>query len=292
MTTTNETRAIMCITNQMHDFRSCTHRGAHTVNCDGWEYAWNDETQSEETTGHRCKGCRPREARVGQLCLNCYEKVVHAVAEWEPWASMLRGIDRAVQRDNGGISGQSLGYVPIPGTALALDEVWSYGKSMKAGVDDWVTTVAGAKDARRFARALESALRTHAVEEKAHAVKRTRCTECGRLTLVWNPAMTLGGNVTVKCSNPGCQHEMDQDSFDKIAAIEKPSVTVNVRLPSGRDEFAEAFDPRRPEHADLDPLSVLTVAQLRALLPEDMPRLKYLRKFELLQALHDAEAAA
>lgn len=286
----DETRAIMCVTNQMHDFRSCTHRGAHKANCDRLEYAWSEDRDREESTGRECKGCRPREARIGQMCLNCYEHVVTAVGDWEPWAAMLRGIDRAVQRDNGGIGGQSIGYVPIPGTVLALDEVWSYAKSMTGNVDQWVSTVTGAKDARRFARALEGALRTHAVEEKAHQVKRTRCTSCGQLTLVWNPAMAFGQDVTVKCSNPACQHVMDQDSFDKIAAIEKPGVPTGIRATGGRDEFAEPYDPE--VDTDLDPLTILTVAQLRDRLPEDMPRLKYLRKVELIDAIHELEPTA
>lgn len=290
--TTTDSKAIMCITNQMHDFRSCTHRGAHTVNCDGGEYAWNEKRDREESTGRECKGCRPREARNGHMCLNCYEHVVNAMAEWGPFEEMIDGIDRAVQRDNGGISGQSLGYVPIPGTVLAVDEIWSYVKTMSGSIDQWVSTVVGAKDARRFARALEGALRTHAVEEKAHAVKRTRCTECKQLTLVYNPTVSLGGNVIVKCSNPACQHEMDQDSFDKIAAIEKPGIKISIRLPSGRDEFAEAYDPQREDHADLDPLTILTKAELQALLPEETPRLKYLRRAELLELIHDLEDAA
>lgn len=288
----DETRAVMCITNQMHDFRSCTHRGAHTINCDGHEYAWNEKRNREEATGRVCKGCRPREARYGQMCLNCHEHVVNAVSDWGPFSSMIRGIDRAVQRDNGGISGQSIGYVPIPGTVLAVDEIWSYFKSMHGSVDQWVSTVTGAKDARRFARALEGAMRTHAVEEKAHQVKRTRCTACGQLSLVWNPTMMLGGNVTVKCSNPECKHEMDQDSFDKIAAIEKPGVPTGIRATGGRDEFAEPYNPKLPDHAELDPLTILTVAQLRERLPEDTPRLKYLRRVDLIEAIHEMEMTA
>lgn len=287
---TDEARSIMCVTNQMRDFRSCTHRGAHRINCDGLEYSWSEKHDRDETTGRDCKGCRPREARHGQLCLDCYEHVINAISEWYPFEEMIDGVERAVQRDNGGVSGQSLGYVPIPGTVLAVDEIRSYVKSLTGSVDQWVETLAGAKNARRFARAVEGALRTHAVEEKAHRVKRTRCTECGQLSLAWNPPAMLGADVKVTCSNPACQHQMDQESFDKIAAIEKPGISTGLRATGGRDEFAEPYNPARD--TDLDPLTILTVAQLREKLPDDLPRLKYLRRVELISAIHELELTA
>lgn len=280
-----ETRIRICITNQMPDFRSCAHRDAHTPNCDGREYAWNEAHHREESTGRDCKGCRPREARYGYMCLACFDKVQTAIADWGPFERLIDGIDRAVQRDNNGVRGQSIGYVPIPGTVLAVEEIRSYFKSFPGTIELWVGTVAGAKDARRFARAVEGAQRTHAVEEKAHKVKRTRCTNCGQLALAWNPPVSEGSDVTVACTN--CGHKMDQDSFDKIAAIEKPLVPSGIRATGGRDEFAETYDPARVEHADLDPLTLLSTAQLRERLPEDTPKLRYLRRAELIEAIHE-----
>lgn len=218
----DEPRTRICITNTLPDFRSCTHKGDHTVNCDGREYAWSESRGREETTGKRCKGCRPREARTGFLCLTCIEQVRDAVDKWPAHSQALTGVDRAVQRDNGGIAGQQEGYVPISGLVLTLEEIHSYGKTLTGTVDDWVGTPKGAADARRYARAVHSAIRNHPVEEKAHRIRRTRCPDCNTLALVWNPVMWEGGDVTVTCGNPECGKVLDQSAFEKIAEIEKP----------------------------------------------------------------------
>jgi len=295
---TDEVRAIMCVTNSMGDFRSCCIRGEHTLNCDGREYAWNEARGREETTGKLCKGCRPREARIGHLCLACWEHVEQALSAWPMFEMRIDGVSRAVQRDNGGISGQSIGYVPIPGTVLALDEVRSY-YTLIGNADQWVNTVEGAMDARRFARALEAAMRTHPAEERAHKLRRLRCPSCKTLTFVWNPPERLHGDITVTCQNPGCGkaiHEHDRDpsgteKLDIIATIEAPPKAERsvkgLRSTSGRQEFAEQYDPAREDHADLDPLSILTKADLRAMLDPDTPRLNNLRKTELIDAVRE-----
>lgn len=292
---TDETRAIVCVTNDMHDFRSCTYKDAHRVNCDGAEYGWNDKHDREETTGRECRGCRPREARNGHLCLGCWDRVVSSVSEWATFEPRIAGVERAVQRDNGGIRGSSLGYVPIPGTLLAVEEIRSYIRSMTGNVDQWISTADGARDAVRFARAVASALRTHAVEEKAHRVKRTRCPHCAQLTLVWNPAQAFGGHVTVKCSNPACQAELAQESFEKIAIIENPGMEGSVLLEAGqalnaRGDFAEPYEPARLEHAHLDPLSAVKVGDLRDMAFDlDVPSVGGMRKIELIEAIRAAQ---
>lgn len=224
MNSTDETRAISCITNRMHDFRSCTYRGSHEANCDGNEYAWNEKHQREETTGRQCKGCRPREARHGLLCLPCWDQVVQALSDLPQFREKIRGITRAVQRDNAGIRGQSIGYVNLPGTLLALNEIWSYEKSMRGSADLWVSSEAGAMDARRFARAVSTAQRTHAVEEKAHPLRRLRCPACGQLTFAWNPPGAYLEDITVTCQNKACgkaihEHDTDLRGEEKIAIV-------------------------------------------------------------------------
>ena len=301
--TTEETRSIFCVTNTMRDFRSCIHRGVHESTCDGNEYAWNERRDREETTGRTCKGCLPREARHGHLCLNCWTKVENALSDWPMFEMKIEGVTRAVQRDNGGISGQSIGYVPIPGTVLAVDEIRSYLRGSHSNADRWVSTAEGAANARRFARALEGAMRTHAVEEKSHKLHRVRCPECATLTFVWNPPSSAGGDITVTCQNPNCQkiiREHDtvsggQEKLDVIATIEDRRGKVpaaNIRA-GGRDEFAEPYNPTRPEHAGMDPLSILTKAQLQNILDPDreLARVKHLRKADLIAAIHEKESA-
>lgn len=260
---------VSCITNHMVDAGSCTRKGQHLSDCDGNEYQWVEVRQREETTGRLCGGCLPREARHGLLCSACWGKVQSAFEEWGPFSKLIAGVDRAVQRDNGGVRGQSVGYVPLPGTMLAVDEIESYLRTMTGSLDVWVSWEAGARDAVRFARSVAAAIRTHAVEERPHRVNRTRCTECRRLTLVWNPTTHPGADVTVTCSNPECGAELDHDSFEKVASIERPCCRKcagdvcadgecrchDRTVPDGDwlpgKTVTQAFDPRDPKHQEL-----------------------------------------
>lgn len=181
---------LLCVTNQMDDWRSCTIREEHTVRCE------HPDT---------CTGCLPRLASVGLLCYACWARVEHAFAEWTPERRrLLRSIDRAVQRDTGGRTSGPEGYVPIAGTALAVDEVESYLRSFTGDARLWVSSVEGAKDAVRFAAAVPRALRTHELEERERPMRRVRCPECGELTFVRNPPAAAGAPVTVKCQNTAC----------------------------------------------------------------------------------------
>jgi hypothetical protein len=211
----------------MPDFRSCTIRGEHTVRCDGKEYRYVEKRHRDETTGRLCTGCLPRLAQKGLLCWGCWERVEEAFIKWTPFAEQtLAVLDRAVQRDTGGRTSGPEGYVPIPGTKLAVDEIRSYLRAGAGGsAEAWVSTVEGAKNAVRFARAVPAALRTHELEEKAHKIRRTRCSECKQLTLVWNPPQHSHDRVTVTCSNSECGAQLDQGSFAMLAQIEETDKT-------------------------------------------------------------------
>jgi hypothetical protein len=265
---------ILCVTNRMTDARSCVLRGQHKVTCDGYVHVWNPKLGRTERTERHCTGCLPKLATTGYLCWSCWEGVQHAFEEWGPFERMLNGIDRAVQRDNGGISAGTLGYVPIPGTQLALDELRSYLRYFHGNATLWVSTEEGAKDAVRFSRSVASAVRTHAVEEKAHQIKRTRCPKCAQLTLVWHPTPAFGGNVTVTCANEKCSHVLDQAAFEKVTAIEKTCCSrcrgergcTNTQCSCHRSSLVadgdwtpgerveEPFDPENPDHLALLPL--------------------------------------
>lgn len=214
--------SLVCITNDMPDWRSCTVRDAHTVRCDGRRYHWIEKKRRWEDDGP-CTGCLPREARVGMLCWSCWDKVEHAFADWTPdRRATLRGLVRAVQRDTEGrTSSGPEGYVPIPGTILAVDEVESYLRSCTGDARAWVSTEAGAMDAVRFAAAVPRALRTHELEEREHKIRRTRCPECRQLTLVWTPPRHEADHVRVVCSNEECHAELNQGSFALLAEIEE-----------------------------------------------------------------------
>ena len=298
---TDETRIRICITNTMHDFRSCTHKDAHTPNCDGKRYAWNEKRNRDEYTGKPCTGCRPREARIGYLCLADHEKAQNALIEWSEFEPKIAAAEgRAVQRDNGGIAGQQIGYVPLPGTMLAVEEIHSYLKSFPGRLDYWVATQKGAMDAVRFARAVSSAIRTHAVEEKSIKLNRLRCPDCGTLSMIRNPPMIPNSDITVTCHNASCRKTIRE--HETTGGVEKLAVIADIeshgeKVPvakirtGGRDEFAEPYDPTRPEHADLDPLTFVPAPELRAMLDPETPRLKSMRRAELIEAIHEREPA-
>lgn len=183
---------LLCVTNSMDDWRSCTIREAHSVRCE------HPDT---------CTGCLPRLASVGLLCYPCWDRVEHAFAEWTPERRrLLASIDRAVQRDTGGRTSGPEGYVPLPGTALAVDEVESYLRTFHGfpTAQAWVSTFDGAADAVRFAAAVPRALRTHELEERDRPLRRVRCADCGQLSFVRHPPAAAGALVTVKCENPDC----------------------------------------------------------------------------------------
>jgi ribosomal protein L37AE/L43A len=247
---------LYCITNTMDDQRSCTVKGQHELVCDGFEYKWGVEKQQEFATGRECRGCMPREARHGLLCWDCWETVQTAIGGYDLLAARLAGVDRAIVRDNGGVRTASLGSIPIPAVRLMLQELEHYLVGQNVNPDLWVASPSGARCAIRFGRAYANAIRNHPTEESAHRIRRTRCPNCNQLALVWNPVAAEGGDVTVKCRN--CAHEIDQASFEKIAAIEKPDTEVpaEVLIEAGQAVnstglFAEDFDPDNPEHVAL-----------------------------------------
>jgi hypothetical protein len=211
----------------MPDWRSCTIRDEHTVRCD------------DPTT---CTGCLPRLASVGLLCYPCWDKVEHAFAEWTPERErMLASIDRAVQRDNVGRSSGPEGYVPIAGTALALDEIHSYLRS--GGYGDarlWVSSVQGAMDAVRFGAAVPRALRTHELEERQRPMRRVRCPECGQLSFVRNPPAWAGAPVTVTCTNQECGKTIREGERTpvKLGGEEKLVVVAQIERQRGKERTA------------------------------------------------------
>lgn len=199
---------LVCITNETKGVRGCRIRGQHGDSCPGDRY------------GRDCEGCVPRPAEHGLLCWGCWERVQHAWARWHEFTALTAGIERAVQRDNTGSTGQPSSTIPLTLLWLAIDECERYLKSLSGTLDDWVARVDGAKDAILFAVSADIAYRSHPIEEKPHRLKRQRCPKCSQQTLVWHPPQYFGDHVRVACSDAACGQEMDQRSFETLAMIE------------------------------------------------------------------------
>lgn len=219
---------LLCVTNQMDDWRSCTIREAHSVRC---EYP------------NTCTGCLPRLASVGLLCYPCWDRVEHAFAEWTPERRhLMASIDRAVQRDTGGRTSGPAGYVPIAGTALAVDEVESYLRSFHQfpTAQAWVSTVDGAMDAVRFAAAVPRALRTHELEERQRPLRRVRCPDCGELSFVRIPPAAPGAPVTVTCQNEACRKVIREGDRtpDDLGGEEKLVLIAQIERQRGKERTA------------------------------------------------------
>ena len=224
---------LVCITNFMHETSSCVTKDQHAANCDGWQYTWNEKHERLEATGRKCRGCLPRPARHGLLCLSCWEALIQALSDWPAFAAKIRGLDRTVQPDNGGVRTQSVGWVNLPGTMLAIDEVNSYHRSLSedydGSLDQWVSSIDGAKDAVMFSRAVTRAKRTHQTEEPARALHRVRCPDCGQLSFVRTPPAGERLPVIVRCQNAECGKTItendttigDESKLVVIAAIER-----------------------------------------------------------------------
>ena len=187
---------ILCITaEKLPGIRACTIRDHHLESCGRGE----------------CTGCAPRSADRGFLCQRCYERVEYALAGWHRFARALEGVERAVTVDNAGITGTMNGHIPLPGTLLALDECRRLLASLPdgpRGLEVWVSSPEGARDAIMFAHAADRAYRTHEIEEREAPLRRVRCPSCERLTLVRRPPQFEREPVVVRCSNRACGREI------------------------------------------------------------------------------------
>lgn len=234
--------ALACVTNDVPsdsmraiNVRACTVRGEHTVACDGW--AWRlvvkvdprtgAETVQHVATGRECSGCLPREARFGLLCAGCWHRFEAALAGWPEFTRKLTALDGAPAVKGNGGGGSSEGYVPLPGTALSVDECNRYLQGLTGDARVWVSTSEGARNAILFTRAAEVAYRAHQVEEQTRKLRRVRCPECKQLSLVRVPPHAEALPVIVTCQTDGCGKTIvegdttgDREKLDVIAEIE------------------------------------------------------------------------
>lgn len=204
---------LVCVTNIVDGFTPCVEREKHYAVCDGFE--WRRTDAGELATGRVCPGCVPKEALQGQLCWGCWESVRKAVNDSAEYMEVISGVQCLVSVAGGG-GGSSEPQLPLPVTALLLDELNSYLRGFHGNADQWVETVAGATDAVKFARAFRAAVKNHPIKEAPHDIKRTRCPDCEQLTLVWFPPAHQNNDVRVSCRNSECDYETDQDKFAEL----------------------------------------------------------------------------
>lgn len=268
---------LVCITNQMPEFRACTRADEHYDTCDG----------------STCRGCIPREATNGLLCHGCYVRVLDALGKISTWWEALSGVERAVQRDNAGVRTQSGPPIPITPIGLAIDEVLSWYRSYPNDVDLWVSSVDGARHAVMFAKVALAAFRAHPIEEHSTRVARVRCGQCEQMNLIRRPPRHYDDAVVIKCP---CGATLTLDELEvererQVRKIADPVIDAGQPVTLDRNQ-AEPYSRTNPDHDHLDPLMTRTVAELVAVAEGlEVPKARQLRKSELITTIRERETA-
>lgn len=223
---------MICVTNDMPDIRSCTYLDSHLDSCDGFEYAWVEKRRRSEATGKQCRGCEPKKAYQGFVCRGCFMGITAAVSGATSLITALGAIDRAKMSDTEGRSSSSLGYVPLPATRLAIDELGRYPYS--SGTPElWVSNSFGAEQAVNFAKAYTAAVRSFPLKEEPHPLKRARCPKCEALSLVWHPPQFIGMDAIVRCRDSECGYVVNQDGWETaLTEIENPAYAAKTKAVS------------------------------------------------------------
>lgn len=149
-----------------------------------------------------CKGCAPRAAAVGFVCWGCFDALAVELARWPKFAAAMRGVERPVKHDGGGAT--QVGYVPLTGVQLAIDECSRWLATRPDDDASWVSTLAGAEAAVRFTRASQAAHRAYPAEEPSRRLRRMHCPGCGMPTLLRVPPEGAKLPVQVVCQTEGC----------------------------------------------------------------------------------------
>lgn len=289
---TRPSDALLCITHYIDGVAACVRRDIHFADC----------------PRGTCEGCVAKEAVNGFVCPSCWSRLEHAISVWDfEFFPTFANEVRAVQPDPAGAR-TAASTVPLSALQLTIDAILRLQRS-RVVARLWVTTEAGAEDAVRFTRAVEAAVRAFPRKEGAKKIPTTRCPACARRTLVYDPAQAVGAEATVRCLNGECGKVMDHSSFERIALIEAQccrrcrtdegctdrACTCHRLAPvpewerTSKASEVQVYDPRkRPEHRDLDPLTVHKVKQLQAIALElGIARVKQLRKPELIAAIRE-----
>jgi hypothetical protein len=203
----------VCVTNTLERVNRvdrpapCRRRDTHYASCED-----NDA----------CRGCVPRSATHGELCIVCWRKVVDALSRVEDLIVHLRSIDKDAQAVGERVQTtmqkrlvvpdswlvaddllEALGAPPIPSTAsideafaLAADAVNAWG-DLEAIVSDRE----GAKRAVVLVKRMQLALKRWPDSEAHYRhVPYLLCPSCSQRTLWRRAPLELGDDLVVECS--------------------------------------------------------------------------------------------
>lgn len=202
-------------------------------------------------TDDGCRGCLPKPAQWGCLCTAHWYRLVDAITEW---SVLERHLDEnaVLSPRESGLSRSPAGpRLPLPQTFLAADEVRSWLRSYTGDARSWVSTVQGAQDAVRFTKAVESAARTHVIEEKPRQVVRMRCPNplhgAYPPLVTWYPPAAQFELMEVKCD---CGWHADEETqwkawrrtYDGWEAYKQPAIDAIAEIESGRKSVMSVID--------------------------------------------------
>lgn len=167
-----------------------------------------DHMHLEECADDECQGCYPHLAEVGLVCERHYGWVKDAVDRWPRWFELAQASGgRLVTSEGGG--GQPLGYVPLAGVQLAIDECARHKASQQGRRPEvWLSDEDGARDGLLFARAAFAAYSTYEVEPTPAKVVRVPCPHCGEITIGMNRVHDHNGWQVITCIH--CAKEIDR----------------------------------------------------------------------------------
>lgn len=221
--------------------RPCVRRGIHYAACE------NPDT---------CRGCVPRTATHGYLCVVCWEKLSDALSRVAWLIAHLRSIDT-----NGTNAGEKVDrsqersiLVPdswlaadglmealdanvIPSTAdidqsirLAQDAVAMWGDS-----EERVNTLGGARLALTLTRRMQTALhRWPDSEAEYREIPLILCPTCKQRHLWRKAPLEFLDDIYVECATPTCDYRMDWETWlttyaDLFAALETAKTASEKR---------------------------------------------------------------
>lgn len=215
-----------CITNDLdvlpggERVHACVRRGAHYASCEN-----PDE----------CRGCVPRSATHGYLCVVCWEKTVDALSRVAWLIAHLRSIEsqgsalgervstsperRMLVPDSwlaaDGLM-EALGARVIPSTA-SIDEAVRLAHdavALWADVEDLVNTEAGAMNALTLVRRMQHALhRWPNAEAEFRPIPFMLCPDCKQRSLYRRAPLEYLDELIVQCGTDGCGYWEDWEDW-------------------------------------------------------------------------------
>ncbi len=129
----------------------------------------------------------------------------------EAWAKY----PRLVQQVSEGIKSSPDGFINLPSTALAVDELNRYLASFPGSTETWASSPEGAQDAVRFTRRFNAAKLAFPLVDIPSRLHEA-CPECELKTLLRTPPQKKFDRVTVTCQNPKCLHQLTEIEEEEL----------------------------------------------------------------------------